>query len=115
MEIIAEKGNQKVLIFRVFKIVPIVYKAINSKGDAMKSTPKTNLDSVLNEYFNSSENFDAKILLRYLIDYPHYKDELLKYSVVQLSYQIPSREEVETEEVEANQFSIEAFLTKIKG
>lgn len=79
----------------------------------MKSKFKINLEIVLTQYGNSSENFDADVLNHYLIAYPEYKKELLKYAFVQLTYQAPSHQDIEAEEVDLNQLKVQEVLTKI--
>ena len=80
----------------------------------MKNKLKSSLEIVLTQYGNSSENFDANVLNRYLIAYPKYKNELFKYAFVQLTHQAPSRQDIEAEEVDINELKVREILTKIK-
>lgn len=65
--------------------------------DAAKAA-EAELDRVLAEYRDASEEFDAEVLARFIKAHPKHADALRRYSMVQLTFVPATREEIEAEE-----------------
>ena len=60
-----------------------------------------NLDEVLADYANASQEFDAKVLNTFVKQYPQHADALHRYAQVQLTSVPATAEDVENEEIAA--------------